>query len=68
MGLLGGRKPKIKGAVLLKQNGVTMASGDIIHVYDKHTVEVVIEWSSTSVYEKGHSYKVDLKPGAWKVL
>lgn len=69
MGLFGSRFKVREGSeVQLRQNGVAMCSGTVVHVYGKGLIEVEIQWTHTSVFEKGFSYQVDLSPGNWRVV
>lgn len=69
MGFLGLRRKVREGSkVELRQSSVAMCSGTVIKVYDKDLVEVEIDWTLTSVFEKGYSYKIDLGFGVWKAV
>jgi hypothetical protein len=69
MGFLG-RKPSLKegSSVQLRQHGVVMVEGTVMHVVDSQAVAIKVIWSTTSVYVVGRSYEIDLRPGIWAVL
>ncbi len=61
-------RPEVGRVIDFKTGYATVASARIIHVYNSDLVEAEVSWSTTSVYEVGHSYQIDLKPGVWKVV
>lgn len=61
-------RPEEGKTIDFKTGYAVVASAKITHVYSSDMVEAEITFSTTSVYDKGRSYQIDLKPGLWKVV